>query len=75
MEWVLLTLAAAGGTGSYAAWRLRLGSTDELSTEIDTLATGRYSLACVRARVAGGRSRSCASRASSTRSTGRPRAR
>jgi hypothetical protein len=31
----------------------RLGSTDQLSTVIDTLATGRYSLACVRARVAG----------------------
>jgi len=31
----------------------RLGATDELSTIIDTLATGRYSLACVRARVAG----------------------
>ncbi|HEX6149662.1 hypothetical protein [Nocardioides sp.] len=30
----------------------RLGSTEELSTIIDTLATGRYSLACVRARVA-----------------------
>jgi hypothetical protein len=23
MEWVLLALAAAGGTGSYAAWRLK----------------------------------------------------
>ena len=31
----------------------RLGTTEELSTIIDTLATGRYSLACVRARVAG----------------------
>lgn len=31
----------------------RLGATDQLSTIIDTLATGRYSLACVRARVAG----------------------
>jgi len=31
----------------------RLGATEELSTIIDTLATGRYSLACVRARVAG----------------------
>ena len=120
MEWLLLALAAAGGAGSYAAWRFRerrddrrvqaqeledvrtlafedvtifgeqlqrlgqdladrdldletrddyqaaldayerakftaprLSSTDELSTVIDTLATGRYSLACVRARVAG----------------------
>ncbi len=31
----------------------RIGSIEELSTVIDTLATGRYSLACVRARVAG----------------------
>ena len=120
MEWVLVALAALGGGGSYAAWRVRglrderrrraeeldgvrrlaeedvtifgeqltrlgqdladreldqetrddyqaaldayeratfsaprLGSTDELSSVIDTLATGRYSMACVRARVAG----------------------
>jgi hypothetical protein len=31
----------------------RLGSIEELSMVIDTLATGRFSLACVRARVAG----------------------
>ncbi len=31
----------------------RLRTTEELSTVIDTLATGRFSLACVRARVAG----------------------
>lgn len=120
MEWILLAVAAVGGGGSYAAWKVkglredrrvqaeqlagvrklaeedvtifgeqlkrlgedfaeheldqetrddyqaaldayerakftapRLGAIEELSTIIDTLATGRYSLACVRARVAG----------------------